>query len=186
MPDVPVARHCLWQHYMWRKAAWGVITHPLQALPPAEPKIIGMRVVVVGTLVHQKGPCQLLKVMGWLKSWFDLDGGLVKDGAHACSLLPVSLPTLLGVSFYRVILRVGGLSCNRSFPDSHQGFPGGSTGKESAYNAGGLGLISGSGRSPGEQNGNPLQYSCLENSTDRGAWWATVHRVARSQTWLSD
>ena len=62
------------------------------------------------------------------------------------------------------------------------GFPGGSVGKESTCNAGDLGLISGSGRSPGEQNGNPLQYSCLENSTDRGAWWATAHRVARSQT----
>ena len=42
--------------------------------------------------------------------------------------------------------------------------------------------IPGSGRSPGEGNGNPLQYTCLENPTDRGAWWATVHRVAKSQT----
>ena len=48
--------------------------------------------------------------------------------------------------------------------------------------AGDLGLIPGSGRSPGEGNGNPLQYSCLENYMDRGAWWATVHRVARSRT----
>ena len=53
------------------------------------------------------------------------------------------------------------------------GFPGGSDGKESACNAGDLGLIPGPGRSPGEGNGNPLQYSCLENSMDRGAWWAT-------------
>ena len=43
-------------------------------------------------------------------------------------------------------------------------------------------LIPGSGRSPGERNGNPLQYSCLENSMDRGAWWATVHWVVKSQT----
>ena len=50
------------------------------------------------------------------------------------------------------------------------GFPGSSNSKVSAYNAGGLGLIPGSGRSPGEGNGNPLQYSCLENSMDRGAW----------------
>ena len=49
-------------------------------------------------------------------------------------------------------------------------------------NAGDLDLIPGSGRSPGEGNGNPLQYSCLENYMDRGAWWATVHRVARSRT----
>ena len=54
-------------------------------------------------------------------------------------------------------------------------FPGGSVGKESASNAADLGLIPGSGRSPGEGNGNPLQYSCLENPLDRGAWQATVH-----------
>ena len=58
------------------------------------------------------------------------------------------------------------------------GFPGDSDGKESAGNAGDLGLIPGSGRSPGEGNGNPLQYSCLENPMDRGAWRATVHGVA--------
>ena len=46
--------------------------------------------------------------------------------------------------------------------------------------------IPGSGRSPGEGNGNPLQYYCLENSMDRGAWWATVHGVAKSWTRLSD
>ena len=55
------------------------------------------------------------------------------------------------------------------------GFPGGSDNKESASNAGNLGLILESGRSPGEGNGDPLQYSCLENSRDRGAWQVTVH-----------
>ena len=53
------------------------------------------------------------------------------------------------------------------------GFPCGSDSKASAYNAGDLGLIPGWGRSSGEGNGNPLQYSCLENPMDRGAWWAT-------------
>ena len=53
-------------------------------------------------------------------------------------------------------------------------FSGDSDGKESTCNAGYPGSIPGSGRSPGERNGNPLQHSCLENSTDRGAWWATV------------
>ena len=48
------------------------------------------------------------------------------------------------------------------------------------------GLIPGMGRSPGEGNGNPLQYSCIENSMDGGAWWATVHGVTKSQTQLSD
>ena len=56
--------------------------------------------------------------------------------------------------------------------------PGGSEGKASACDAGDPGLIPRSGRSPGEENGHPLQYSCLEKPMDRGAWWATVHRVA--------
>ena len=64
------------------------------------------------------------------------------------------------------------------------GFPHSSVGKESACNAGDLGLIPGSGRSLGEGNGNPLQYSRLENPMDRGVWWVTVHRVAKSQTWI--
>ena len=59
--------------------------------------------------------------------------------------------------------------------------PCGTDGKESACNAGDRGQITGSGRSPGERNGYPLQYSCLENSMDRGAWWVTVHGVAKSQ-----
>ena len=65
------------------------------------------------------------------------------------------------------------------------GFPGGSEGKESACNAGDPGLIPGSGRSPGEGNGNQLQYPCLENPMDRGVCWATVHGVAKSRTRLS-
>ena len=62
------------------------------------------------------------------------------------------------------------------------GFPGGSEGKASARNAGDPGSIPGLERCPGEGNGNPLQYSCLENPMDRGAWWAAVHGVAKSQT----
>ena len=62
------------------------------------------------------------------------------------------------------------------------GFPCSSVGKESASNAGDWGSIPGLGRSPGEENGNPLQYSCLENPMDRGAWQATVHGIAKSQT----
>ena len=66
------------------------------------------------------------------------------------------------------------------------GFPGGSYGKASACSGGDPGSIPGLGRSPGEGNGNPLQYSCLKNSMDRGAWWATVHGVTKSWTRLSD
>ena len=61
-------------------------------------------------------------------------------------------------------------------------FPGGSEVKVSAWNAGDQGSIPGSGRSPGERNGNPLQYSCLENPMDKGASQATVHRIAESDT----
>ena len=69
------------------------------------------------------------------------------------------------------------------------GFPGGSDSKEFAANSGDArdkSSIPGSGRSPGEGNGNPLQYSCLKNPMARGAWWATVHGVAKSQTGLRD
>ena len=62
------------------------------------------------------------------------------------------------------------------------GFPGGPDGKESACSAGDPGLISGLGRYSAEGRGNPFQYSCLENSMDRGAWQATVGGVAKSQT----
>ena len=61
-------------------------------------------------------------------------------------------------------------------------FPGGSDGKESACNAGDMGLIPGSGRSPGEGNGNPVQYSCLENPMDGGVWQAAVNGIAKNQT----
>ena len=66
------------------------------------------------------------------------------------------------------------------------GFPCGWAGKEAACNAGDLGSIPGLARSPGEGNSNPLQYSCLENSLDRGAWQATVHGVTKSRTWLNN
>ena len=71
----------------------------------------------------------------------------------------------------------------------HTGFSGGSDGKECACSSGearDTGLIPGSGRSPGEGNGYPLQNSCLENSMDRGAWRVTVHGVAKNQTQLSN
>ena len=65
------------------------------------------------------------------------------------------------------------------------GFPDSSDGKESACNAGDPGSIPGLEKSPGEGNGSPLQYSCLEDSTDKGTCWATVHEVTKSRTQLS-
>ena len=74
-------------------------------------------------------------------------------------------------------------NCNHTYMYN---FPDGSDSKASAYNAGGLSSIPGLGRSLGEGNGNPLQYPCLENPMDRGAWSARVHGVAKSRTQLSD
>jgi len=65
------------------------------------------------------------------------------------------------------------------------GFPSGSVVMNLPANAGDVGSIPGSGRSPGEGDGNPLQHSCLGNLRDKGAWWATVHRIAKSRTQLS-
>ena len=64
----------------------------------------------------------------------------------------------------------------------YEGFPDGSDGKESAFNTGDQGLIPGLGRSPGDGYSNPLQYSCLENPMDRGAWRATVHGITDIHT----
>ena len=75
------------------------------------------------------------------------------------------------------------------YTHTYMGFPGGSVVKNIPGKAGATGdsnSIPGSGRSPGEENGNPLQYSCLENSMDRGAWWGAVYGVSKSWTQLSD
>ena len=83
-----------------------------------------------------------------------------------------------------------GSSVNWVHPPWLSGFPGGTSGKKklhaNAEDTRNTSSIPGWGRSPGVGNGNPLQYSCLENCMDRGAWRATVHGVAKSQTWLSD
>ena len=101
-------------------------------------------------------------------------GGQSIGASASASVLPMSIQG-------RFPLGLTGLIFLQS-----KGFPGGSDSKESACNAGDLGSIPGSGRSPGEGKGYPLQYSYLENSMDRGAWWATVDGVAKSRTWLSD
>ena len=83
------------------------------------------------------------------------------DSNSEHELVPSSNPTLILLAFI----------------SDDRGFPGGSDGKDSACNAGDLGLIPGVGRSPEERNGYPLQYSCLENPVDRGPWWSRVHKV---------
>ena len=83
----------------------------------------------------------------------------------------------MGPFYENIYLAELGLSL---FVIIYLGFPVGSEGKESAYNLGDPALIPGSETFPGEGNGNPLRYSCLENPMDRGASWAVVHRVAKS------
>ena len=78
--------------------------------------------------------------------------------------------------YHQHMIRQSWVSC---FDTVSEGFPGGSDGKESTCNARDLGWIPGWGRSPGKRNGNPLQYSCLETSMDRGVWWATVQGLQR-------
>ena len=92
-------------------------------------------------------------------------GRVVSTGFHKTSSEP---------SYFSVKLKVH-LSLSRESRD----FPNGSAVMNPPADAGDLGLIPGLGRSPGKVNGNPLQYSCLENPMDRGAWWATVHGVAK-------
>ena len=91
---------------------------------------------------------------------------------------PLLLPSLPPINYYIISLTAIVMII--------MGFPGGSDGKASVCNVGDPGLIPESGTSRGEGNGNPLQYSCLENSMYGGAWWATVHGVAKSQTRLSN
>ena len=93
---------------------------------------------------------------------------------------------------FLIINKASSFSCSNRYLSAFKesfytdlGFPVGSDGKESACSAGDPGSIPGWGRSPGEGNGYPLQYSCLENSMDRGAWWATVHGLMKSWAQLS-
>ena len=143
----------------------------------------------------------------WFTAWESLtDWGLNSDSAgvclsashgRACSLcslvcdVPRASPSYTAVSGWRWRwARRTGLSARLPVdvrevwlfwlpPRVMRGFPGGSDSKESACSAGDPGWTPGSGRSPGEGNGHPLQYSCLGSPMDRGAWWARVHGVAK-------
>ena len=97
--------------------------------------------------------------------------------AQTIKNLPAMQETLV-----RFLGREDPLEKGQATHSSILGFPKWLSGKESTCKAGDAGLNSGSGRSPGEGNGKPLQYSRLENSMDRGGWWATVHGVTKSQT----
>ena len=91
-----------------------------------------------------------------------------------------------GMALQCVANRMSYRSSSFPFVTVYVGFPGGSDDKETTCNAGDPALIPGLGRSPEGGNDYPLQYSCLGNPMDRGTWRATVHEIAKSQTWLSD
>ena len=139
--------------------------------------------------------CQALESMGfsrqeyWNRLPFPSPVYLPDPGIKPASLMS---PALAGGFFITSASWDTAGSCspysvkNNTYFTFWEGFPGSSDGKESACNGGHPGSIPGLGRSLGEGNGNLLQYSCLENPTDRGAWQATVHGVTKSPTWLSD
>ena len=113
-------------------------------------------------------------------------GGTVSIPHWATKILHAAL---LGQSFSWALYWIPHLNYPIKLSISKRGFSDGSEGKESACNAGDTGTvvsIPGPGRSPGEGNGNPLQYSCLKNPMDRGAWQATVHEVMKNRPWLSE
>ena len=118
--------------------------------------------------------------------WSGLPFSTPRDLPHP-GIKPASLsPPAFAGTFFTTVPPGKPLCQNYKKWQCYMSFPGGSDGKMSAYNAGDRGSIPGSGRSPGEGNGNPLQYSCLEHLMDGGAWLATVHGVAKSRTQLSD
>ena len=97
---------------------------------------------------------------------------------HSRSLL------VIYVIYRDVYLLISNPSFVTPLPPPSMGFPGGAGVKHLPASAGDVGSIPGSGRPPGEGDGTPLQYSCLENPMEGGTWWATVHRVTMSQTRL--
>ena len=112
----------------------------------------------------EKGMATHSRILVWRTSWTEEPGGLQSMGLQRVrhNWVTNTLTFLFSILISQVTLVV----------------------KNPPANAGDMGLILGSGRSPGEENGNPLQHSCLENPTDREAWQAIVHGVAKSQTWL--
>ena len=135
--------------------------------------------------------CWYIECNTFPASFFRIWKEYIKSGERSKvekSLSSIESPTisLPGNNYFSFICALPKIVCANA---NIWGFPGGSMGKESACSAedtGDAGATPGSGRSLGEGNGNLLQYSSLGNSTDKGPWWAIVHEVAKSQTWLSD
>ena len=113
-----------------------------------------------------------------------LDGSWAASSTWTPQGDPAHWLSSLSPTYLRPSLNLFSSQGQTPVPSSY--FPGGSDGKAFADTAGDPGSIPGLGRSPGEGNGNPLPYSCLEKPMDGGTWWATVHGVTKSRTWLSN
>ena len=135
----------------------------------------------------------ITKSWTWLNDWTELSMGLVCSFHREIFISLLWAVLLSQMHDFVITMRLKNIEVNESRCETNncQLLWGGSGSmvKNPPANAGASGLVGstpGLGRSPGGGNGNPLQHTCLENSMDRGAWWATVHRIAESQTWLSD
>ena len=152
-------------HSFWR---WEILVWNLVFISPAGQ--FGCRYVMPIATRHSQ---RSLKVEGGVSFFFQM------ESAQPVPFLPhTQAVSMAGSLFVNYVFMV--------WISRIPSFPGGSDSKESACNMGDMGLIPGLGRSPGEGNGYPLQYSGLENSMDKGAWRATAHGVAKSWTWLRD
>ena len=128
-----------------------------------------------GSLAAQRSGCQAFTATAQVQSLF----GELRSRKPHCMCIHMNVYICVCVCIYTHVYK-------RTHTHTYTGFPGSSVGKknlptiqETSCNAGDPGLILGWGRSPGEGNVNPLQYSCLENSMDRGAWWPKVHGISR-------
>ena len=136
-----------------------------------------MKYMYSGLISFRMEWLDLLAVQGTLKSLLQHHSSSINSQCSPFFIVQLSHPYMIigktiALTKWTCVGKVMSLLFNKSF-GLVMGFPGGSEVKASACNEGDPGSIPGSGSSPGEGNGNPLQYSCLENSMDRGAWWAT-------------
>ena len=141
------------------------------------------------SLVAQRVKCLPAMQETWVRSLGREDPLEKEKATHFCTLAWKIPWTVKPGRLQSVVTKIGhdwATSLSHFHFQKKWASTGGSAGKDSACSARDPGSIPGLGRSPGEGNGNPLQYSCLENSMDRGAWQATVHGVTKSQTWLRD
>ena len=152
---------------LFRQEYWSGLPFPLQGIFLTQGSNLGLLHCrqILYHLSHRGSPMMTLQQSKSKLNYFEILACKMTNWCHCIFFMLSPLPLWV-------------------YPDA-SGFPGGSDGKASACNVGDVGLIPGSGRSPGEGNGNPPQYSCLENSIDGGAWWLQS-MGSQNQTQLSN